>query len=305
MFGQQRDRVSCIKILNCVKMLAVTSGTSSESETKKAVKGRGNTANPPKKRSNLAQRFVTIENYEFTPKTLHVQTGFKVTWVKPVGSPTDEHAIKFIGEEDKEAVPFKVGGNFTRVFISPGAYEYYCERHVFMRGEIIVEGSQGKSSAQSVLPTKPIKEAAPSFDATEKYQEYASKRESTRQRLAEARIKRDLDVRSETTETKDDSPRSSTDQSQDSTTVSTVRFGSFDSENDFELGKVSSQDESTSPILSPSQQVTEAEPQVNLDVQDSIAIDASLSARFDYSSAVEFLSSRWKSDVQDVTIKWI
>jgi plastocyanin len=80
---------------------------------------------------------VIIDNFDFTPKTLTVTAGTKVTWVNQDEEPHTVYSV------DK-TVPFKspaldTKDTFSQVFDKPGTYKYFCSIHSHMVGTIVVK----------------------------------------------------------------------------------------------------------------------------------------------------------------------
>jgi plastocyanin len=288
----------------------------------------------PKKKEQLAHRYVNIVEYEFVPRTLRIQTGFKVSWLKHSGDAEDRHLIRFIGEEEKESdcSEFGFGSSHTRLFTRPGVYEYYCELHVFMRGEIIVEGSQG---GKDVLEANPAKSSprSPKKALEGKYQEYVSKRQSMREKLAQARSNRQVEIPSPGTESEGHSPNPMGD------FAAMVEFGSFDedvevkqsppspfelpeTESDFSVNGSSpevlletkaelAQDhlEATSePAMAPSEEALDQWPSEETktrifcqEPRDPERAGDGFNAR----EAIEFLRTQWLADLQDDRVQWV
>lgn len=81
-----------------------------------------------------AQR-VTIDNFSFTPATLTVPAGTKVTWIN-----RDDVPHNVISVDKKFASPvLDTDEEFSYSFTNPGTYEYYCSIHPKMTGKIVVQ----------------------------------------------------------------------------------------------------------------------------------------------------------------------
>src|SRR5579863_1007693 len=88
-----------------------------------------------------APAVVEIHDMKFTPATLTIPVGTKVTWVNEDNSP---HTVT-----DKGKV-FRSGGldtkdSFSYTFASPGEFTYFCTLHPMMVGRIVVKPA-GSSS---------------------------------------------------------------------------------------------------------------------------------------------------------------
>ena len=82
---------------------------------------------------------VRIANFDFTPATVTIQAGGKVTWTNADG---DRHSILLDGSESPR---LDQNGTFTKAFSTAGRFAYVCGLHSSMSGEIVVvdAGSAG------------------------------------------------------------------------------------------------------------------------------------------------------------------
>ena len=78
---------------------------------------------------------VKIDNFSFTPPTLTVPAGTKVTWVNADDIPhtvvADDQGFKSKALDTDEA--------FTHTFDKPGTYSYFCSLHPKMTAKIVVQ----------------------------------------------------------------------------------------------------------------------------------------------------------------------
>jgi amicyanin len=80
---------------------------------------------------------VEIEDFAFSPATITVKAGTKVTWTNKDSTPhtvtTDSGAPESFdsGSMDKDAT-------FSFTFTKAGTYEYICTFHPSMRGTVVV-----------------------------------------------------------------------------------------------------------------------------------------------------------------------
>jgi plastocyanin len=77
---------------------------------------------------------VDIDNFSFTPPTLTIPVGTKVTWINHDDVPhiimnTDKRFVSPVLDTDER---------FSYTFTSPGTYTYYCSIHPKMTARIIV-----------------------------------------------------------------------------------------------------------------------------------------------------------------------
>lgn len=83
---------------------------------------------------------VAVQGFGYSPGTLTVSPGTTITWSNvdeilhtvTTGSPESPD-----GEIDGQMQG--AGTDFTHTFSEPGTYEYFCSRHPFMRGTVIVQ----------------------------------------------------------------------------------------------------------------------------------------------------------------------
>ncbi|MGE5445098.1 MAG: cupredoxin family copper-binding protein [Ignavibacteriales bacterium] len=85
-------------------------------------------------KNQSASNQVNIDNFSFTPPTLTIQVGTKVTWINHDDVPhiimnTDKHFVSPVLDTDEK---------FSYTFTSPGTYTYYCSIHPKMTAKIIV-----------------------------------------------------------------------------------------------------------------------------------------------------------------------
>ena len=82
---------------------------------------------------------ISIKTFQFAPDTLRVKAGVRVVWTN-----TDdiEHTITS-GTPDDTTGPFHgvvatSGATYTAMLNEPGTFRYFCDRHRFMNGTVIV-----------------------------------------------------------------------------------------------------------------------------------------------------------------------
>jgi plastocyanin len=76
---------------------------------------------------------VVIEGMRFTPQTLTVHRGDRVTWINKDLFP---HTVTSVGKFDSRQIP--AGGSWTYVVRKAGEYDYLCTLHVGMTGKLEV-----------------------------------------------------------------------------------------------------------------------------------------------------------------------
>jgi plastocyanin len=82
-----------------------------------------------------AANTVTIKNFAFTPSPIIVKVGANVTW-------TNEDSVAHQPKADNGlfiSSPLSNGQSFTYRFTAVGTYNYTCNIHSSMHGQVIVE----------------------------------------------------------------------------------------------------------------------------------------------------------------------
>ena len=77
---------------------------------------------------------VSIDNFSFTPATLTVKAGTKVTWTNRDDIP---HTVVTADKKLKSTV-LDTDDTFVTVFNEPGTYKYFCSIHPHMTGTVVV-----------------------------------------------------------------------------------------------------------------------------------------------------------------------
>jgi plastocyanin len=78
---------------------------------------------------------VSIDNFSFTPETLVVPVGAKVTWTNHDDVP---HTVTASNKQYNSGA-LDTDEKFTRAFAAAGEYDYFCAIHPHMTGKIIVK----------------------------------------------------------------------------------------------------------------------------------------------------------------------
>ena len=101
-----------------------------------ATKAARNTVKPAAVAGSIP---VQIKSYAFTPATLTIKAGTKVTWTNYDTAPhtvtVDSGPVKF------NSPTLQKGDSFTYTFTTPGTYSYYCAVHPDMMAKVVVTGS--------------------------------------------------------------------------------------------------------------------------------------------------------------------
>lgn len=116
---------------------ASSSPTASPTETATAGTSASPTASPTATNTNSDQTAAAvITNYAFSPATLTVKQGTKVTW-------TNKDSVNHTVTSDAGPDSFDSGflsqdQSFSFTFTKAGTYTYFCSAHPYMRGTVVV-----------------------------------------------------------------------------------------------------------------------------------------------------------------------
>ena len=103
---------------------------------------------------------VTISDFQFTPASLTVPVGTKVTWTN--NGPSNHTVTANQGAFDSGALA--KGQSFSFTFASAGTFAYHCSIHPFMTGSITVSGAAA-APASSSAAAAPSPAASPAASA--------------------------------------------------------------------------------------------------------------------------------------------
>jgi plastocyanin len=80
---------------------------------------------------------IVIDNFAFSPATLTVKAGTKVTWVNHDDVPHTATSTAKAKAFDSKTLD--TDERFSHVFKTPGTYEYFCAVHPRMTGTVVVK----------------------------------------------------------------------------------------------------------------------------------------------------------------------
>jgi plastocyanin len=86
---------------------------------------------------------LSIHNFTFTPQTLTVKAGTKVTWINKDDIP---HGIASSNNAFKKSGALDTDDSYSFTSTTPGTYGYFCYLHPHMVGSIIVEAATGSNA---------------------------------------------------------------------------------------------------------------------------------------------------------------
>lgn len=95
--------------------------------------------------SALAPASVELKLFQFAPGTVQIEAGATVRWTN---RDQIEHTVTG-GSPDRRIDGWNDvlgdGRSATRTFDRPGTFTYFCDRHHFMRGTVVVTPSRQES----------------------------------------------------------------------------------------------------------------------------------------------------------------
>jgi plastocyanin len=90
-------------------------------------------------KANATKKVQAIDSngsFAFSPKTVTVKVGTKVTWSNPSQAP---HTVTSKTSSWKFNKQLPQGGSVSAVFKKAGRYTYYCAIHPFMKAVVVVK----------------------------------------------------------------------------------------------------------------------------------------------------------------------
>jgi plastocyanin len=79
---------------------------------------------------------IEIKDFMFSPQTLTVKAGEKITWINRDDEP---HTVVSVGKKFQKSSALDTDQEFTITASEPGSYQYFCSVHPKMTGTIVVE----------------------------------------------------------------------------------------------------------------------------------------------------------------------
>lgn len=83
-----------------------------------------------------AKNQIEIKDFHFTPESLTVKSGAKLTWIN---HDEEAHVVTSSDKKFEKSSPLDTDQKFTITAGAPGTYNYFCSVHPQMTGKIIVE----------------------------------------------------------------------------------------------------------------------------------------------------------------------
>jgi hypothetical protein len=104
-----------------------------------------------------ADRTVTISGFSFSPNTVTVNVGDRVTWTNQDPS---THTATSSGHFNTGNIP--EGGSKSVTFNSAGTFDYICTIHPTMQGTVIVRAAGGGTAPNTdMATTSPVDDGGP------------------------------------------------------------------------------------------------------------------------------------------------
>ena len=89
-----------------------------------------------KNAGSTKQNRIEIKDFAFSPKTITVKSGEKITWINRDGEP---HTVVSVEKRFKKSSALDTDQEFTITAGAPGTYSYFCSVHPKMTGTIVVK----------------------------------------------------------------------------------------------------------------------------------------------------------------------
>jgi plastocyanin len=92
---------------------------------------------------------VSISNFEWSDKQVHIDLGEKVTWdwlgpdLAHSVTGVSADALGWDSDPSTDAPSHLPGDSYTVQFTTPGTYQFQCKLHSFVRGEVVVSDVPG------------------------------------------------------------------------------------------------------------------------------------------------------------------
>lgn len=85
--------------------------------------------------SGTGQNKIEIKDFAFSPQTITVKSGEKITWINRDEEP---HTVVSVEKQFKKSTALDTDQQFTITAGAPGTYTYFCSVHPKMTGTIVV-----------------------------------------------------------------------------------------------------------------------------------------------------------------------
>lgn len=123
------------KVMPGIRLLIVGTLVLAALLTPLACKSGYGTTSTTTQSSSLSGNSVSISNFSFSPATLNVTAGTKVTW-------TNNDSVTHTVTSDTgsfDSGNLSSGSSFSQTFSAAGTFPYHCGIHTYMKATIIVK----------------------------------------------------------------------------------------------------------------------------------------------------------------------
>ncbi|MFT4037356.1 MAG: cupredoxin family copper-binding protein, partial [Thermomicrobiales bacterium] len=79
---------------------------------------------------------IDIRDFAFSPNPIEIPAGSTITWTNQDAVP---HTATGIDRAALQSGTLQPGSSFTQEFDAPGTFDYFCEFHGNMKGQIVVK----------------------------------------------------------------------------------------------------------------------------------------------------------------------
>jgi plastocyanin len=110
--------------------------------------------------SQAANASVTIANLSFSPATVNINPGERVTFTNRETDGT----LHQISGGPFNSPDLRPGQSYSQTLATPGTYEYFCRLHTYMTGKVVVGGGTGPTT--TLPPTTTATTAPPGTTTT-------------------------------------------------------------------------------------------------------------------------------------------
>ena len=86
--------------------------------------------------AGVRRNTIEIKDFAFSPPTLTVKAGEKITWINRDDEP---HTVVSVGKKFPKSSALDTDQEFSITASAPGTYEYFCSVHPKMTGTVVVE----------------------------------------------------------------------------------------------------------------------------------------------------------------------
>jgi plastocyanin len=138
--------------------------------------------------ASAAEWSVEATDYQFSPRPLNVAVGDTVTWTN--AGPSQHTATSAKGQAVRWDSPYlDAGQTYSKVFDTPGKYQYFCRPHVFMKGVITVGSDEVAKSFAKLRTVRKGSRVKASFRLREPAKVVGKLRGATKRTVSAKRLK--------------------------------------------------------------------------------------------------------------------